>query len=179
MIYFSSDLHFYHKNIIEYCNRPFVNVDEMNQTIISNFRNVVTDNDLLILVGDISFGNEDETYYAISHLPGTKILVRGNHDKVIDESSKIQSLFHRIANLYEFYDKPTKSYFVACHYPMFHWNKSHKGSYHVHGHNHGNIKKYPFEGRLMDIGVDTNKFMPYSLDDVIKNLSSKTFNSQH
>lgn len=63
-----SDTHFSHAKIIEYCNRPFRNVEQMNETIIARWKGAVKPEDVVYHLG-------------ISQLPGKKILIRGNHDK--------------------------------------------------------------------------------------------------
>ncbi len=85
MIYFTADPHYGHSAIIDYCNRPFKNVDVMNATLIRNWNNVVTDSDTVYVIGDFSMkGTEDRNYIArISNkLNGTKHLILGNHDNL-------------------------------------------------------------------------------------------------
>ena len=77
MRYFTSDPHFFHTNIIHHCDRPFADAGEMNQAIIDTWNDTVTDDDEVWLLGDLSMGKVADI---ISDLPGTKILIAGNHD---------------------------------------------------------------------------------------------------
>jgi len=80
MIYIISDTHFNHKNIIEYENRPFNSIEEMNNAMIKNWNNIVTDDDIVIHLGDVGLGKESDLKWIVPTLKGHKILVRGNHD---------------------------------------------------------------------------------------------------
>ena len=80
-IYVISDTHFGHKNIIEYCNRPFKSVEEMDLHMITQWNKTVTDNDIIIHLGDFAFGTSEEIRNYASQLNGKKILVQGNHDR--------------------------------------------------------------------------------------------------
>lgn len=79
-IYMISDTHFYHNNIIEYCNRPFKNVEEMNQYMIDKWNNRVSKDDIVIHLGDVGFGSKEQVQNLCHQLNGTKILIKGNHD---------------------------------------------------------------------------------------------------
>lgn len=81
MRWFTSDLHFSHKNIIEYCDRPFDTVEEMNRQLVERFNEVVTREDELWVLGDVALGKLDESLGWIAKLNGRKHLVVGNHDK--------------------------------------------------------------------------------------------------
>ena len=80
MIYFIADTHFYHENIIKYCNRPFKNSKQMNEYIVNKWNSVVTKDDIVYHLGDAGFGSTDELKELVGRLNGTKILIRGNHD---------------------------------------------------------------------------------------------------
>lgn len=80
-IFFTSDLHFGHANIIEYSDRPFANVDEMNVALIENWNSVVNDDDVVYVLGDVALGRIQDTLPLCSLLRGTKILFPGNHDR--------------------------------------------------------------------------------------------------
>ena len=80
MIYITSDTHFSHKNIIEYCDRPYTNPEEMNKDLISKWNSVVKEDDIVLHLGDVGFGLVEELSPIIQGLNGHKILIRGNHD---------------------------------------------------------------------------------------------------
>ncbi len=80
MIYFIADTHFNHKNIIEYCKRPFKDTLEMNEYIIEKWNSVVKDEDIVYHLGDVGFGTIEMLKDLIGRLNGKKILLRGNHD---------------------------------------------------------------------------------------------------
>lgn len=80
MIYFISDTHFNHSNIIEYCNRPFNDIKEMNDTLINNWNSVVKKDDIVYHLGDFALADEEKLKELYSKLNGTIILIRGNHD---------------------------------------------------------------------------------------------------
>ena len=80
MDFFTSDQHFGHKNIIEYCNRPFSSISEMDKEIVRRWNSVVSENDTVYVLGDVSFYNTALSKRIIKKLNGKKILVRGNHD---------------------------------------------------------------------------------------------------
>ena len=80
MNFFIADTHFNHENIIKYCNRPFINTNEMNEYIVNKWNSVVSKVDMVYHLGDVGFGNIDELKELVGRLNGTKILIRGNHD---------------------------------------------------------------------------------------------------
>lgn len=59
MIYYTSDLHLGHANIIKLCNRPFADIDEMNRVLISNWNSRVTNGDTIYIMGDLCFRTAD------------------------------------------------------------------------------------------------------------------------
>ena len=80
-LFFTSDLHFYHKNIIDFCSRPFENIEHMNAMLIKNWNSVVQPDDDVIIAGDFMFSSNLEYLENIlNQLNGTKWLVLGNHD---------------------------------------------------------------------------------------------------
>lgn len=80
MTYFISDTHFYHYNIIRYCDRPFDDIERMNDYMIQEWNSVVTDNDTVYFLGDFGFGDKDMLTNICSQLKGKKYILRGNHD---------------------------------------------------------------------------------------------------
>lgn len=155
-LWFTSDTHFGHKNVIKYCNRPFQTVEEMDEVLIKNWNSRICPNDVVYHLGDVAFRSVEETNAILKRLNGKKILIRGNHDKKINSS-----LFEGVYNYYEL--KVQDKFIVMCHYAMRVWNKSHHGSYHLYGHSHGTL---PQHGLSMDVGVDANEFKPISFEEI-------------
>ena len=82
MTWFISDTHFNHENIIEYCNRPFANAEEMNRYIINQWNNIVDKNDLVYHLGDFALQSDKEAVInLVNQLNGNIILILGNHDR--------------------------------------------------------------------------------------------------
>lgn len=163
-VWFSSDLHLNHFNIIKHCNRPFSSAQEMTEKIISNFNSVIQTNDTLYHLGDFAWKTSDN-YLSnlISRFNGKKIFIIGNHDnknQIIRLcSSGIISSYHCCLGT-----TINNQYMWLSHYPHRSWDKSFHGSIHLFGHVHGRFSKY---GRSMDVGVDSNNFFPYSAESII------------
>ena len=170
-IFFTSDTHFFHSNIIKYCKRPFQNSTEQNETIIKNWNSIVAEHDSVYHLGDFSFGNRNLSSWIASRLNGHIFLLLGNHDKkgkLPIENDKLQILgqYHELKIKTDIM-KNKHQLIVLCHYPFEVWNKKHYGSLHVHGHSHGNVPSKP--GRL-DVGMDCHNFFPVSFEDIEKRL---------
>jgi len=83
MIYFTSDLHFGHDKVIEYCNRPFKNATVMDKQLMKNWNSVVDNDDTIYVVGDLSLKSSlhiDYISQITTRLNGIKHLILGNHD---------------------------------------------------------------------------------------------------
>jgi len=79
--FFFSDPHFDHTNIIRYCNRPFKDADEMNETILHNYLEVVKPDSLVFFLGDIAFGRGSrKPQWWLAQLPGIITYIKGSHD---------------------------------------------------------------------------------------------------
>lgn len=155
MIFVTSDTHFGHDNIIKYCNRPFINSENMNEILIKNWNSVVSPNDTTFVLGDFSV-KASKNY--LSQLNGKKVLVLGNHDK----KPKLEDGWEKIHQIYEY--KHNGKYVIMNHYPMISWNGSSHGSYHLYGHMHGTCS-IKIKNSL-DVGVDSHNYYPISLDNV-------------
>jgi calcineurin-like phosphoesterase family protein len=163
VVYLGYPLNFGHKNIIKYCNRPYDSVEEMDESIITNWNSVVEPLDIVYHLGDFSFRKPLDY---INRLNGYIKIIPGSHDKEIQSSGAEMMLrkfvFSPISEISVDIDGRQQS-IVLCHYSMRKWDKSHYGSWHLWGHSHGNLPAY---GLSFDVGVDTNNFYPYSLKDV-------------
>ena len=166
MYYFSSDHHFGHTNILKFCNRPFKDVNEMNQELIDRHNSIVNDNDMVIIIGDFSFLSKPDTKAVIKRMKGHLVFLKGSHDRWLKPYTQCHELW-------EHYFKELKTYITCCHYQMKTWPRSHYNSIQLYGHHHGN--SIP-EGKQMDIGVDTNDYYPYPLTDIINIMKDKPDN---
>lgn len=88
-----ADTHLDHRNIIKYCHRPFKSVDEMNETIVRNWNQVVSSGDCVLFLGDLAFRRFD---YWLGKLNGEKVIIRGNHDKQGLVSLRIEVQGHKL-----------------------------------------------------------------------------------
>ncbi len=159
MFCFSADTHLNHKNIIEYCSRPFSTIEEMNETIIENFNDRIMPDDTLYHLGDFSFG---DAYRWRKRFKCKNIfLIRGNHDK----SGLKDAGFGWVKDTHNLIRPEGKEISIfLSHYGHRVWPSSHHGSYHLYGHSHGKLPSY---GKSFDVGVDCFNFIPISLDTVI------------
>lgn len=170
-IFFTSDLHFFHKNVIRFDNRPFTSVEDMNETLIRNWNRKVKNNDLVYILGDISWGNDEETCGIFARLKGRKVLIKGNHDKI---RGNIKNYFEEITD-YKEITLPGNKCVVLCHYPIVFFNKHHYGAFMFYGHVHNSHKwqmteNYKFE--LEQLGIRCNMF---NVGTMIHNYEPVTF----
>jgi calcineurin-like phosphoesterase family protein len=176
MYFFTADEHYYHEKILGYCNRPFKNIDEMNEELIKRFNAVVGNDDTTIHVGDFTLSKDfGKIENIIRRLNGDHIFIRGSHDYWRDDLPYVwecEILNNRNGEI-------EKNYIVACHYEMRVWPRSHYGSFMLFGHSHG---KLAGEGKSIDVGVDTQHlpfhvpFSPYSLDEIREIMKKKKDN---
>lgn len=173
-LFFTSDQHFGHANIIKYCNRPFKGVDDMDKAIIQRWNEVIPKDGIVFTMGDLSFkgGSGIDTY--IHNLNGEIYTIVGNHDKYKDlvnckRFKQVTDMFDIIVNDDEFDDGNQK--LTLTHYPMTTWNQSHRGSWNLFGHHHGSLNlPNPVQ---FDVGVDTHNFYPYSWQEVKETITKR------
>lgn len=172
--FFTADLHFGHANIIKFCQRPWKTVEEMDAGLIERWNEVVTEQDEVWILGDVAMTGWRQALSNVSLLAGRKHLIVGNHDaKLIAKPFK--SAFDTIEQLKTIRvpdeDAPGKrQHVVLCHYPLAVWDRSHHGTFHLHGHCHASMMR-PVYGRRVDVGVDAWDYAPVSYSR-IKNLLS-------
>lgn len=153
MIFFTSDNHYSHANIIRYANRPFKNAREMDQEMIRRWNSVVEDEDIVYHLGDVAFSSPGRLREILHQLKGSIHLIVGNHDRAaLKVSHHFQSLQSMLEIRIPDEDAAQGSQLIVLsHYAMRTWNKKHWGSWHLYGHSHGALP--PF-GKSFDVGVD-------------------------
>ena len=178
-IWVTSDLHLGHENILKFCNRPFSNVEEMNEMLIDKYNSCVKSGDLCYILGDMfwrSLSNEKAISYA-ARLNGQKYYINGNHEERM-QNKDIHKFFVWIKDYAEIHPKDHQR-MILFHYPLRSWHGSNYGSYCLHGHCHGNLKDaLPGETKeesplIMDVGVDCWNYYPVSLDQVKDKMVNK------
>jgi Predicted phosphoesterase or phosphohydrolase len=175
MKYFIADLHFYHKNVIRFSNRPFSDVEEMNGTLIQNWNRVVEPNDQVFILGDLFYhANIDQCNQTLKKLKGRKYLIRGNHESYLKQQDFDLTAFEWVKDYYEFKEDGQK--WCLFHYPILEWNGVHNDSYHLYGHIHNNTPER-FEQTLgplaVNVGADMINFTPISIDEIDQLITSR------
>ncbi len=131
--------------------------DAMDKVLIKNWNDVIGKNDIVYHLGDFSFRGAGETLNVLAQLNGRKRLVQGNHDTGLNKEALDH--FEWVKDYYEG-KGPGGFNIVNCHFAFRVWNKSHRGSWNLCGHSHGNLP--PRDAKQIDVGVDTNDLKPYS-----------------
>lgn len=162
-VYFTSDSHFYHTRIINYENRPFNNVDEMNNELIKRWNKVVTNNDTIINLGDFCFGNKDKTSEIVSKLNGNKILVMGNHDMSHNVKWYIDCGFNEVYK----YPILFKEFFILSHEPI---NYLKAPFVNLYGHIHSSPNFLTFTKNSVCCCVERWDYTPISFEKILLNL---------
>lgn len=169
-IWITSDTHFGHDNIIKFSNRPFKDVNDMNESLIKSWNESVGVDDDVYHLGDFSLTTPKKTKDILDRLNGKIHLIKGNHEKsVLRKQSCIEKLVW-VKDMFELY--VDKKLFVMCHYSMRVWNKSHHGSIHLYGHSHDSLDVNGSWGKSMDVGVDSayrilGEYRPFSLNEIM------------
>lgn len=160
-------MHFFHSNIIRFCNRPYNSVDEMNDDLIKRWNNKVLTTDTVYFLGDFAMGkyNKTQLIEIFDSLNGIKHLIFGNHDH-----SDVKSLpWVTQRDMHNIKDGGTTV--AMCHYPMRDWYNKFHGSYHLFGHTHNTIPNLP---RACDVGVDAWEDMtPVTLEEIKEKLDKQ------
>lgn len=165
-IWFTSDTHFGHENILKYCDRPFDSVEEMNEQMIDNWNSVINNKTVVYHLGDFAYRNSvEECKEILDRLKGKIHLIKGNHDhKDILKFDRWESVSD-IVNL-----KYRKKKLVLFHYPIRSWNGRWRGSIHLYGHVHGQGEEY---GKSLDVGVDSWNYKPVSFDQIMEVMENR------
>lgn len=178
-IWFTSDTHFGHKNILTFCERPFNSVEEMDNAIIERWNSKVGKDDIVFHLGDFAFASNKRWQELIYKLNGKVYLILGNHDVVRWPGTYTMQLFDRVEN--QMMLKIDNKYNVYLnHFPFLCYDGTYRNpedcTIQLHGHVHqriGDIGKdaqrlqyrFPYQ---YDVGVDNNNFYPVSWEEILK-----------
>jgi len=171
-VFFISDTHFNHTNIINLCRRPFSSVDEMNDTLIKNWNSVVKPDDTIFHLGDFALGDATIWNSLLDKLQGHVYLICGNHDHKTLDSSNISKRFEAVSDQMMIDVNGQK--ILLNHYPFLTYSTSRQTVWQLFGHVHSN----PYmtgddSSRLQhlwptqyDVGVDNNNYFPISFHEI-------------
>ena len=172
-VFFTSDTHFCHANVVEYSERPFKDVDEMNETLIQNWNAVVPRDGIVFHLGDFCFGNNKEWNGVLDRLNGSIHLILGNHDLRMTghefmarfESVQMEKMIHVDTH-----------WIMLKHFPLLCYAHE-RWDWQLYGHIHTNPKNnnilslermQMLQPRQYDVGVDNNNFTPVSFRQLEK-----------
>ena len=168
MVYFTSDLHLGHKNIIEYEHRPWETVEDMTEGLIFQWNEIVKSTDDVYILGDFAFQNSYMTCEKINNvldrLKGKKHLIIGNHDTYVNKTAFNPRYLVEMTPYAEI--KLDGEFIVLSHYPIENWNGKEHGSIHLHGHTH-RPDSQPWINRY-NVGCMLHGYKPVTLDQILK-----------
>jgi len=177
-IFFTSDLHFNHENILKFCKRPFKDVQEMNEALIENYNNKVPEDGIVFNLGDFAWGGFKPYKDVLERLNGKTIFIRGNHDRKNGPQTEEQynRLFEFSSHQMLIEIEGRKVY--LNHFPFLCYSGTFRDKnalvYQLHGHVHLSNVRHRNTGRdcercfnmlfptQYDVGVDFNDFTPIS-----------------
>jgi calcineurin-like phosphoesterase family protein len=180
-IWFTSDLHLGHHNVITYDQRPFLNVNHMREVLIARWNNVVKPGDTVYVLGDYSLHPRE-----LHHLPlfnGMKHLISGNHDhchpahyrKRVERGERMRQLYldsgFRSVQTELDLTLPAGTSVTLHHMPYrgdsseqeryLQYRPVDKGGWLLHGHVH---TAWQFAERMINVGVMHWDYTPINAD---------------
>jgi len=178
--YITSDLHWGHKNIMKFCPvsraRFRDDLDYMNQTMVKEWNDLISPEDLVYILGDVAFLPAAKAVEYMCRLNGRKILVQGNHDRKTLNDPVFRDCFEEIHHYLDINYNGTKV--CMFHYPIAEWDQMHRGSVHFHGHLHGGqsgLEKY----RARDMGMDATGVIAVLMEDAIRDAMRGEIKGHH
>ena len=164
-IFFVGDTHFGHNEIIYYEQRPFANVEDMDKELISKWNSVVTDEDIVFMIGDFSFYDKAKTTKICKTLRGKKNLVIGNHDENSEE-------YYEACGFHKVYEYPIilEGFWMISHEPLY-LNKS-MPYVNIYGHVHGNEIYVDYSRHSFCACEERINYTPISWEEIKARLSS-------
>jgi calcineurin-like phosphoesterase family protein len=192
-LWFTSDTHYNHSNICssttnwknsELITRKFNSLEEMNDKLVDNINHCIMEDDILIHLGDWSFGGFDSIVEFRRKINCKNIhLILGNHDHHIKNNKDNSCSLFSSVNEYMHLDLKVPNgelvdeyKFILMHYPIASWDGMNKGAIHLHGHVHLPPDLRIHDGKSMDVGVDGNELNPIELNEILDIMSYKPIN---
>jgi len=161
-VWLISDNHFNHQKIIEYCNRPFKTVEQMNEEMIKKWNSVVKEDDKIYHLGDFGFGSKEQIANIVSKLNGRIFLILGNHDNHTPQ-------WYRDCGIKEVYDYPViiRDFIVLSHAPQPFIYDSRTPYVNFFGHVHDSEMFETYGARHFCACVERHDYKPVNIEEVI------------
>lgn len=173
-VFFISDTHFMHHNMISAFRPFFTSTKAMDDALVTAWNATVRDEDTVYHLGDVAYCNSKakamRALEVIERLKGKITLVAGNHDKSVVRGS---SIWEEVCDYKEL--EILGEFFILCHYPMSAWNCGTRGAIMLHGHSHG--QGGPLPNRI-DVGVDSTGPHPVSAETILESLADQNGKSR-
>ena len=177
MVYFTSDLHFYHDKDFIWQARGFKSIDEMNAEIVRRWNEIITVNDYVYILGDLTLENVEEGLKLIAQLNGNLHIIRGNHetDKKVEKYLELPNVVTvEFATIYKY----KKAIFWLSHYPTITSNYDDDKPWAKHlvclfGHTHQEQPFYNDNPYMFNVGMDAHNCTPISIEEIIENIRNK------
>jgi len=165
MIYFISDTHFYHYNIIKYCDRPFEDIETMNVKMIECWNSVVKEDDIVYFLGDFGFGDKEMLTNVCSQLNGRKIMLRGNHDLKRGKQSWKDIGFEAVSDKSIAFQEDI----ILTHEPI----EVDEDILNIHGHIHNVTLAENFNpNNHFCVSVEMIDYVPITLEQILRKMSN-------
>ena len=160
-IWVISDTHFGHDNIIKFCNRPFSDIYDMNETMVERWNSRVKPGDKVYHLGDVYFGSSQYAWDTLKRLNGKKRLVLGNHDNALGQIER--NFFQKVVVWRRFDDLGLLLTHVPVHPSTLRENRFKKQMVNVHGHIHTNPSP---EGPYRCVCVEQTDYFPVHIEEL-------------
>ena len=171
MNFYIGDTHFGHKNALDFDNRPFADVDEMERELVRLWNSRVEDGDHVYVLGDFAFRNQKAEQLYLEQLKGIKHLIIGNHDDKLFKNGTAMKHFASADKMLHVSDGGRE--ICLCHFPIADWNGFYRGHYHIYAHIHartdGAYKYMRTLPRALNAGCMINGYMPVGFDELVRN----------
>ena len=182
-MWFTSDTHFWHENILRFCNRPFANASEMNEVLIRNWNETVPEDGIVFHLGDFAFGGAKEWNEILNRLNGKIYLILGNHD--------MKQVKQGFMKRFEFVTQQMTirvggQTIILNHNPFLTYGGCYRNTWQIFGHVHSGpladkgkdlARLQVLFPRQYDVGVDNNNFRPISFTEVKRKIEAQISSS--
>ena len=168
MVYFTADPHFGHANIIKYCNRPFENVEEMNQVLIERWNNKVNRDDKVFVLGDFALASSKDIIKWGRALNGNKTLILGNHDRA-SKTVYLEAGFQEVIK----YPILWNEFYILSHAPKM--NDDMGIYFNIFGHVHDDPMYPDVSSNGVCISMERTNYEPVSFKEVARLISSPEY----